>query len=344
MIRILFYCLVAAQISAGSATTTCIQQSDGSCSSDGPDSSSLLQSKAIVEQDSDGNARSFVRSEARLARSGRVDQFQKSEVSSVCGAGEEIQSTNCLGDSLVASQAKATARMMMSGSCCTAWLVKGPTATTGAMMLTTGHCAESATADFQFLYKGDCGDSENTVLANSRKQSCQGTKRNAEVSMDQQGIYELVTDCPIAATITPIVLDVGRPDIGEGMYIIGHPNCRPQLLSHEEPHDEGSHCEVREFSNWGAGNERIKYYCDTQGGNSGSPVFSARTGMAFAIHSHGGCSGNKNSKNWGGLLENPGNVAAFKKYGIPYVNRQTTTSSNMKLFRKSPVVSIMLEV
>jgi len=88
------------------------------------------------------------------------------------------------------------------------------------------------------------------------------------------------------------------------------------------------------MAKWGSGSDRVSYYCDTQGGNSGSPVFSARTGYAFAIHSHGGCSGNKNSKNWGGLLENPGNVAAFNKYGIPYVNRQTTNIFKYEAFQK----------
>merc|ERR1719277_1263212 len=131
----------------------------------------------------------------------------------------------------------------------------------------------------------------------------------------------------------PILLDIGRPDADEGMYIIGHPNCRPQLLSHQEPHDDGHHCEVRHtFTR--AGSKRIRYYCDTQGGNSGSPVFSARTGYAFAIHSHGGCNGNKASQNWGGLLENPGNVAALTKYGIPFVNRKTTNIFKYEVFQK----------
>jgi len=240
-----------------------------------------------------------------------------SNSSSVCGDGEEIESTNCLGNSLVKEQARATVRMMMGG-CCTAWLVKNATSSRGALMLSTGHCGARATADFQFNYiDAACGKGATTMV------SCKGTRLSVEQKKDEQAIYELEKSCSVADTITPIKLDIGRPDPDEGMYLIGHPNCRPQLLSHQEAHDEGHHCEVRGiFSR--SGSTRASYYCDTQGGNSGSPVFSARTGYAFAIHSHGGCSANQMSANSGGLLENSGIVAAFKQFDIPYVNRAST--------------------
>jgi hypothetical protein len=258
-----------------------------------------------------------------------VDAFEDQSSSSVCGSGEEIISTNCLGDtSMVKSQARATARMMMGG-CCTAWLVKAATSTRGALMLSTGHCGSKSSASFNFDYiQAACGKSASSA------KTCTGTRLSVESSKDEHAIYELQKPCAPADAATPILLDIGRPDPGEGMYLLGHPNCRPQLLSHQEVHDKGHHCEVRSFSRWGSGSDRVSYYCDTQGGNSGSPVFSARTGYAFAIHSHGGCSGNKASKNWGGLLENPGNVAAFTKYGIPFVNRKTTNIFNYEVFQK----------
>jgi len=240
------------------------------------------------------------------------------EENAICGQGEEIISTDCLGASLVKKQARATAKMTMGG-CCTAWLVKGKTgSTTGALMLTTGHCSTAQTAEFQFDYYTHCGATKQNHGA-----KCQGTKRNAEITKDEQGIYELDLNCAIADTIDPILLDVGVPPQGEGMYIIGHPNCRPSLLSHEEVHDKGDHCKVTNTFLMRA-SQRISYMCDTQGGNSGSPVFSARTGHAFAIHSHGGChaGGGANS---GGLLANTGVKAAFDQFGIPYVDRAKTS-------------------
>jgi V8-like Glu-specific endopeptidase len=39
----------------------------------------------------------------------------------------------------------------------------------------------------------------------------------------------------------------------------------------------------------------VRYRTDTTGGNSGSPVIDASTGMAIGIHTHGGCSGGANN-------------------------------------------------
>jgi len=71
-----------------------------------------------------------------------------------------------------------------------------------------------------------------------------------------------------------------------------------------------------------SGSKRVQYYCDTQGGNSGSPVISARTGYAFAIHTWGGCNGNVMSANSGALLKN--NVELLRQFEIPFVDRGTT--------------------
>merc|ERR550534_1134791 len=106
------------------------------------------------------------------------------------------------------------------------------------------------------------------------------------------------------------------------MYLIGHPNGRPQLVSHQEVHDEGQHCEVREFANWYGDSQRVYYYCDTQGGNSGSPVFSSRSHYSFAIHTNGGCSGSEESENSGALLLNIQDV--LDSWGIPYVDSRNT--------------------
>lgn len=282
----------------------CRLTTDGTCASMG---SSVLQK----------NSGSEIALEELQRNASMIEASEESASSSVCGSGEEVESTNCLGTSLVKEQARATVRMMMGG-CCTAWLVKSATTSQGALMLSTGHCGARTSASFEFNYIGaGCGKGA------TQKVSCQGTRLSVEQTMDEQAIYELEKSCTVADTIQPIKLDIGRPDPDEGMYLIGHPNCRPQLLSHQEVHDDGHHCEVRSFFN-SRGSERVTYYCDTQGGNSGSPVFSARTGYAFAIHSHGGCNGNQMSANSGGLLKNKGIVAAFDQFKIPYVNRAST--------------------
>jgi V8-like Glu-specific endopeptidase len=38
-----------------------------------------------------------------------------------------------------------------------------------------------------------------------------------------------------------------------------------------------------------ASNTDVSYYCDTDGGSSGSPVISRRTNEVIALHHFGGC-------------------------------------------------------
>lgn len=237
---------------------------------------------------------------------------------SICGSGEEITDVECLNPKNMAlqiSQSKATLLMSIG---CTGWIVKLPTPTQGAMVLTAGHCGGRDPETFTFDYNKPCGG--GTAPRNKR---CTGKRLAREASLDDYTLYELDKGCSYVSGVTPILLDVGEPAKDEGMYLIGHPNMRPKLISFQEVHDDGHHCEVRSFFMRSGKSKRVTYYCDTQGGNSGSPVFSARTGYAFAIHSHGGCSrSNKNSANSGSLLKN--SLHILQQYAIPYVDRATT--------------------
>lgn len=55
-----------------------------------------------------------------------------------------------------------------------------------------------------------------------------------------------------------------------------------------------------------------RYWVDTTGGNSGSGVES-EDGVAFAIHTHGGCTTDIRSSNAGTLLRNPDLQAALAR-------------------------------
>jgi len=239
-------------------------------------------------------------------------------VQSICGSGEEVLDVACLHSTNMAlqiSQAKAT--LYMTGIGCTGWMVQSPTTVQGARVLTAGHCGGRDPETFVFEYDKPCGGGSAP-----RDKTCQGRQLAREANLDDYTVYELDINCPHVAGITPILLDVGEPAVDEGMYLIGHPNRRPKLISFQEVHDAGHHCEVRRFSMRSGVSKRVYYYCDTQGGNSGSPVFSARTGHAFAIHTHGGCGSNQNSANQGSLLKNSKNV--LTQFGIPFVDRSSS--------------------
>ena len=203
------------------------------------------------------------------------------ETQTVCGTGEEILDVDCLKPSnmpLQISQSKAT---LMMGLGCTAWIVKLPTGSQGARVLTAGHCGRNDPERFYFDFNTPCGGRDSQA---SKNKLCQGRRLARESALDDYTVYELDLACKYVQGITPFLLDVGEPALDEGMYLIGHPNRRPKKISFQEVHDDGHHCEVRSLFMRSGNSKRVKYYCDTQGGNSGSPVISARTGYAFAIH------------------------------------------------------------
>merc|ERR1719264_339041 len=212
-------------------------------------------------------------------------------------------------------QAKATLYM---GCGCTGWIVTRPTATKGAIVLTAGHCGKNNPETFAFGYQLRCG----TTRGAPRSKTCKGKQLAREAGLDDYTVYELDKSCSYTKGISPFLLDIGEPPRGEGMYLMGHPNRRPKKISFQEVHDKGHHCELRGYFMRSGRSKRATYYCDTQGGNSGSPVISARTGYAFAIHSHGGCNGNQASANSGSLLKN--SVGVLRQFGIPFVDRATT--------------------
>ena len=55
----------------------------------------------------------------------------------------------------------------------------------------------------------------------------------------------------------------------------------------------------------------LQHQVDTCGGNSGSPLLDDATGLAIAIHTHGGCSTSASSANSGTQVTHPGLVAAI---------------------------------
>jgi len=247
----------------------------------------------------------------------REDQAPGPGVRSVCGDGEEISDVDCLKPSNMALQISQSKATLMMGLGCTGWIVQPPTGSQGARVLTAGHCGSRDPEVFYFDYNTPCGGQDKDAKLDK---SCQGKQLARKAYPDDYTVYELDATCQYVAGITPILLDVGEPSPDEGMYLIGHPNMRPKKISFQEVHDAGHHCEVRGFQM--SGSKRVTYYCDTQGGNSGSPVFSALTGHAFAIHSHGGCTKNEWTANSGSLLKN--SIAVLQQFGIPFVDRSTT--------------------
>lgn len=259
-----------------------------------------------------------------------VASAQVGQQETTCGGAEDVESPMCVGDASVRSHASATLFLSGGGSCCTGWIVKNPEGSIGALFFTAGHCSvlgQTITAYNEFVDQCGGQTARSTLLGQAN--SCTATLVEADADGDTFAIYELQAGCAFE-DVEPIKLDAGVPDVSEGLYVIGHPNCRAQLLSHQEKHEEGNHCVMKGTFDRATGNKRARYYCDTQGGNSGSPVFSAKTGHAFAIHTNGGCSSSTSSGNSGALISNI--VQKMEQYNIPYFNRATDDIARKNVF------------
>jgi hypothetical protein len=85
-------------------------------------------------------------------------------------------------------------------------------------------------------------------------------------------------------------LEMGRPEVGEEVFIPQHPAGEPNMIATRSDEDRSGSCAVVDPAYDGyATDTDVSYYCDTEGGSSGSPVLSRRTGKVIALHHFGGC-------------------------------------------------------
>jgi len=277
-------------------------------------------------------------------------EAEKAGDSSACGDGEETMDVDCMDTSTMAIPLQqAAATLYMQNQKCTAFIVREPRKNQGALVMTSGVCSvkkvdwynmvhRRKSDDFIFNYNAQCGHSrklpENKCQGDLLEYQESGKPRGggyAHSFLNDYSIYELHKNCDYAKYVKPIKLDVGMPEplpytqSGEGIYIIGHPSDQPKKISFAETHGKGNHCALRgnqKEEDWTRhghvkrSSTRLTYVCDTTGtGSNGSPVISARTGWAIAVHTDGGCK-KINSGSW---LGNSKEI--FQKLDIPFVDR-----------------------
>lgn len=180
---------------------------------------------------------------------------------------------------------KAVARLLINGvELCTAFRV-GP----NNRMLTNHHCIESAATarrtEVWFNYQ--CAECDGWAVFRP-------TKVRVDRLLDTNRVldYTLFTVDDFAAVqrygfLEPTARDVAS---GEEVYIPQHPRGLPTRVALGSDRDRGGNCQVANPREHGYGwYTDMSYYCDTDGGSSGSPVLSRRTHQVIALHHFGGC-------------------------------------------------------
>ena len=191
------------------------------------------------------------------------------------------------------SKSRAVARLLINGSNhCTGFLVSGSN-----HFLTNHHCiknaADALNTDYEFMSEAPSCASSNSQLAHKGMlfDGAVFIKTSAELDYT---LVQLSNGNP-ASLYGFLELD-NQPAVSGGqIYIPQNPGGKAKQLaifsSHAADASDGF-CHINNVGNTGCGESagiNLFYFCDTEGGSSGSPVISRSTNKALGLHKCGGC-------------------------------------------------------
>jgi len=188
--------------------------------------------------------------------------------------------------------ARAVARLLINGSSlCTGWL-----ASSNNHLLTNEHCISSAASalntDYEFMAEApNCTDS-NCQLCWPGTVFSGATFIQDNANLDYC-LVQIDSGNP-AATYGYMEIDDRVAVPGEQIYIPQHPGGRAKELGIFSSHssDPGGICHVYSITEppcSGSGYSDVGYFCDTEGGSSGSPVLATSTNKVIALHHCANC-------------------------------------------------------
>ena len=202
-----------------------------------------------------------------------------------CGADESSDAV-CYrtSDPVAYTRSKAIARLLINGTeLCTGWRIG-----TKNRMLTNNHCFSNSANAYQtevwFNYQcAICGGYE--VFKPTK---VWGAKVLTTAHVLDYTLFT-VSNFRAVQKFGYLTLDPARPGRGQQLYVPQHPAGEPTRIAGRLG-DRASTCAVVDSAFDGyARDSDVSYYCDTEGGSSGSPVLSRKTNKVVALHHFGGC-------------------------------------------------------
>jgi hypothetical protein len=181
----------------------------------------------------------------------------------------------------------AVARLIVNGeSYCTGWIAAND------RLLTNNHCLEDSSearvTEVQFGYECVwCGGGRTRTPIKVTGAEVLATDWKLDFTLFT------VSDPRRIAHLPALPVSDAPPKLHERIFIPEHPGGKPLRIassSTSEPDGLGANCLVGDERRRGRGKGTdIAYLCDTEGGSSGSPVISRRTGKVIGLHHFGGC-------------------------------------------------------
>lgn len=249
----------------------------------------MLDNKVIVKLYSSGNIGNhkgfeikkvaYGYSEEKIRKQLVASQSQKA----ICSS-DNKESIACYDGTEMFEKAKAVCRLLIGGSSlCTGWLLGSE-----GNLMTNNHCIGSASdaqnTDFMFNYQyNNCSETSNAqtdIVASS------STFIKTNSSLD----YTLV-QLPVNPTSTYGYLSLSSAvtSAGDRIYIPQHPGGRRKEISVKTDIGGTAGGFSSVFDSSLSNSQTVRYYADTEGGSSGSPVLDYNSNLVIAIHNTGGC-------------------------------------------------------
>lgn len=202
------------------------------------------------------------------------------ETKSICGT-DDKEPIICYNGTTMYDKGRAVCRLLIGGGgLCTGWLLG-----CDGHVMTNEHCigtaADAANTDFMFNYQNtNCNGSGNSVsdiVATSA--TFIKTSANLDYTLVQLPVNPTATYGYLSLSSTP-------PVVNDRIYIVGHPGGRRKEITviTDQGGDVNGNAIVNQISATG-----IRYFADTEGGSSGSPVLDFNSNLVVAIHNTGGC-------------------------------------------------------
>lgn len=224
---------------------------------------------------------------------GFADFEQEIGSEAICGV-DDSEWAKCYqsSESTIYDESRAVLRLLIGGtSACTGWLVGSE-----GHVLTNEHCIGTSSSalntDYEVMAEGDTcttdcssfGACPGTILASS------GTLIRTNSPLDYS-LIQLPTNP--TGTYGFFQMRAAGATVDERIYIPGHPGAwgKRIAVTSSDSRDESGFCEVWSTSTTpcSGGPGDTGYFCDTQGGSSGSPVVGYSDHLVVSLHHCANC-------------------------------------------------------
>lgn len=200
---------------------------------------------------------------------------------SICG-NDDKERIACYNGTIKATRAKAVCKLIIGGvGSCTGWLLGCE-----GHVMTNNHCVGNATqagnTDFLFNYQYSACTGSGSLTASTVATSATFIKTSPISGGLDYTLLKLPTNP--TGTYGYLSLSSVAPSVGDRIYIIGHPGGRRKEITVNSDQDASGFAQVNTLTTNG-----MRYYADTEGGSSGSPVLSNSSNLVYSIHNTGGC-------------------------------------------------------